>query len=357
MTGGRNEDLRIPTLSMTPAQAAATADGVIREVQATRAPRLWGQSLGLLARALAKEQAAKAAANRAINRESAAAAILAGVPRVVRVLPAWLSAIITVLLMGASLVTLSTVLAVADVPPVEAWLLPAAFGPVFVLITKVLVSWLLNVTDDKPQTRRRLARLLVPALLIGFAAVGVGIALKSMVIGSSAPLADSDAMLSSAAMFGAVVLAEGIGAAALAAHQHAPGAREFEAARWEHRCAQQSADRKVKKAFNAQGARTQREARLAGRQEWAAGRGAMARAYARYKAVTIASPGDAILETVTVDAIHVPAPVVGLLQVREPVTALGGRRLVGTAEPIDIDTEFRRLLAERHRVDGQDPLW
>ena len=51
--------------------------------------------------------------------------------------------LVTALLMLASFFTITSILASADLAPLEAWLLPVAFGPVFVLATKIAVgAWL-----------------------------------------------------------------------------------------------------------------------------------------------------------------------------------------------------------------------
>jgi hypothetical protein len=58
--------------------------------------------------------------------------------------------LITALLMFASFFTISSILASADLAPLEAWLLPLAFGPVFVLATKIAVgAWLSSAPADR----------------------------------------------------------------------------------------------------------------------------------------------------------------------------------------------------------------
>jgi hypothetical protein len=61
--------------------------------------------------------------------------------------------LVTALLMLASFFTISSILASADLAPLEAWLLPLAFGPVFVLATKIAVgAWLSSAQADRLPT-------------------------------------------------------------------------------------------------------------------------------------------------------------------------------------------------------------
>jgi hypothetical protein len=60
---------------------------------------------------------------------------------------------------------------------------------------------------------------------------------KSVAVGALVPLPDDVSHLSSALMFAGLALGELAGAAALAAHQHRPGARAYTGARNQYRWA------------------------------------------------------------------------------------------------------------------------
>ena len=204
-------------------QLTALVNGLRRSTDGGRPPRAWARWRAWAVEAQADADRLKALAVLAMSIERSTRATLDNTPRVLRDLPAWLSATITVLLMCAGLFTLHAILAVADVPPLESWLLPAAFGPVFVMSIKTYVGWWLGQVDNERRARRLIARLLVPAQLLAFAATVGGIAIKAMIIGTLTPLGEISSMVSSALMFGSVVLMEGVGAVALAARQHQRG--------------------------------------------------------------------------------------------------------------------------------------
>ena len=330
---------------LAPSQVGLLLDGHLRYVRRTRPPLLWPWLRGWTAKAQATAGRRKVAATRALRRERDQAAELAGVPRVVRDLPSWLSFLVTVLLMTAGLFTLHAILAVADVPELESWLLPLAFGPVFVMSTKIFVGYWLGLVDDDRSAGRRMSRLLVPALLIAFGAAAAGVALKAMVIGTLAPLTNTAQMLSSAILFGSVVLMEGVGAAALAARQHAPGARRYEAVRRQARVMQRKADRAVARALRAEARAQARTEWLVGWQERAAGRGAVGLARGWQRALEMASQEDPLLDQVIATPVQIPDVPTGFV----PVSDLDQPKLVTrlpTAYPAgDIDAEFRRMLA------------
>lgn len=146
----------------------------------------------------------------------------------------------TALLMLASFFTISSILASADLPPVEAWLLPLAFGPVFVLATKTTVSaWLSSAPSDRlpSPTQRVTTWIIAPCLGLAALSLVSGVAVKSVAVGALVPLPDDVSRLSSALMFAGLALGELAGAAALAARQHRPGARAYTAARDQYRWA------------------------------------------------------------------------------------------------------------------------
>ncbi|HJY44362.1 MAG TPA: hypothetical protein VJ301_07045, partial [Propionibacteriaceae bacterium] len=148
--------------------------------------------------------------------------------------------LITALLMLASFFTISSILASADLAPVEAWLLPLAFGPVFVLATKIAVgAWLSSASPDRlPSPTHRLTSWIIgPCLACASLALVGGVALKSVAVGALMPLQDGVSQLSSVLIFAGLALGELAGAAALAARQHRPGARAFGAARDQYRWA------------------------------------------------------------------------------------------------------------------------
>jgi hypothetical protein len=146
----------------------------------------------------------------------------------------------TALLMLASFFTISSILASADLPSLEAWLLPLAFGPVFVLATKTAVSaWLSSAPPDRlpSPTHRVTSRIIGPCLACASLSLVSGVALTSVAVGALLPLAVGVSQLSSALMFAGLALGELAGAAALAARQHRPGARAYAAARYQYRWA------------------------------------------------------------------------------------------------------------------------
>jgi hypothetical protein len=148
--------------------------------------------------------------------------------------------LVTALLMLASFFTISSILASADLAPLEAWLLPLAFGPVFVLTTKIAVgAWLSSAQADRlPTPTHHLTSWIVgPCLACASLALVGGVALKSVAVGSLTPLQDWASQLSSVLIFAGLALGELAGAAALAARQHRPGARAYAAARDRYRWA------------------------------------------------------------------------------------------------------------------------
>lgn len=330
---------------LAPSQVGLLLDGHLRYVRRTRPPLVWPWLRAWAAKAQATAERRKVAATRALRREQEQSAELVGIPRVVRDLPSWLSFLVTALLMTAGLFTLHAILAVADVPELESWLLPLAFGPVFVMSTKIFVGYWLGLVDDDRSAGRRMSRLLIPALLIAFGAAAAGVALKAMVIGTLAPLTDPVQMLSSAVLFGSVVLMEGVGAAALAARQHAPGARRYEAVRRQTRVLQRRADRAVARALRAEARAQARAEWLVGSQEWAAGRGAVGLARGWQRALELTSQEDPLLDQVIATPVQIPAVPTGFVPAPDFDQPKLATRLPTAYPAGDVDAEFRRLLA------------
>ena len=165
---------------------------------------------------------------------------LAATPAVRRPYGRFAAFLATALLMLASFFTISSILASADLPPLEAWLLPLAFGPVFVLATKTAVSaWLSSASPDRlPSPAQRVtSRIIGPCLACASLSLVSGVAVKSVAVGALLPLPAGISQLSSALMFAGLALGELAGAAALAARQHRPGARAYAAAQDQYRWA------------------------------------------------------------------------------------------------------------------------
>jgi hypothetical protein len=264
--------------------------------------------------------------------------------------------------MFAGYFSINAVLAAADLTPLESFLLPLAFGPVFVLATKVTTSgWLDTASDDRTARRAVIGRLIAPTLLLASALLISGVALKSMAVGSLQPLNERYAHISSILMFAALMLGELAGAAALAASQHAPGARAFEYARANVRRSRRIANRAIHAAFAASARYNAVVAKLYGIHEWQAGRGAMARVWGWLKATRKSSVGDELMNALTIGAWRFDSPVGALRSVPNPApAAMPYLYRPGSAEarPDDrIDEEFRRLLRGRNGINAQDMLW
>jgi hypothetical protein len=86
--------------------------------------------------------------------------------------------------------TINSILASADLAPLEALLL-IAFGPVFVVTTKTAVgAWLSSVPHDRlpAPAQRVISRVTGPALACASLALVSGVALKSVAVGALTPL-------------------------------------------------------------------------------------------------------------------------------------------------------------------------
>ena len=191
-----------------------------------------------LARRQARQRYWAAAVERSVLAVERARSNLADTPAVRRPYGRLGAILATGLLMLASFFTISSILSSADLPPLEAWLLPLAFGPVFVLATKTAVStWLSSAPSDRlPTPTQRLTSWIIgPCLAIASLSLVSGVAIKSVAVGALVPLTDGVSKLSSVLMFAGLALGELAGAAALAARQHRPGARAYTAARNQYR--------------------------------------------------------------------------------------------------------------------------
>ncbi len=219
--------------------------------------------------------------------------------------------LVTALLMLASFFTISSILASADLPPLEAWLLPLAFGPVFVLATKTAVSaWLSSApTDRLPSPTQRVTTWIIgPCLACASLFLVSGVAVKSVAVGALVPLPEGVSQLSSALMFAGLSLGELAGAAALAARQHRPGARASTAARDQYRRAMivhEFAHARLHVAERRADAAAQA---LAVHQERKAGRARLALASGWTLAVRHSRNGDPLLDRVDIARVPINRP-------------------------------------------------
>jgi len=219
--------------------------------------------------------------------------------------------LMTALLMLASFFTISSILASADLPPLEAWLLPLAFGPVFVLSTKTAVgAWLSSAPPDRlpSPTQRVTSRIIGPCLAAASLCLVSGVAVKSVAVGALMPLADGVSQLSSVLMFAGLALGELAGAAALAARQHRPGARAFSAARGQYRRAvivHEFAHARLRVAESRADAAAQA---LAVHQERKAGRARLALAAGWTQAVRHSRNGDTLIDKVETPPVSISRP-------------------------------------------------
>jgi hypothetical protein len=219
--------------------------------------------------------------------------------------------LITALLMLASFFTISSILASADLAPLEAWLLPLAFGPVFVLATKIAVgAWLSSAPADRlPSPAHHLTSWIVgPCLACASLALVGGVALKSVAVGALMPLQDGVSQLSSVLIFAGLALGELAGAAALAARQHRPGARANGAARDQYRWAvivHEFAHARLRVADSRSDAV---ERALAVNQEWKAGRARLALVSGWGRAIRHSRNGDPLLSRVEITRVSITEP-------------------------------------------------
>lgn len=219
--------------------------------------------------------------------------------------------LVTALLMLASFFTITSILASADLAPLEAWLLPVAFGPVFVLATKIAVgAWLSSAPADRlpSPTHHLMSWLVGPCLACASLALVGGVALKSVAVGALMPLQNGISQLSSVLIFAGLALGELAGAAALAARQHRPGARAYGAAHDQYRWAvwvHEFAHARLRVADS----RTAAVERALGvHQEWKAGRARLALASGWAQAARHSRNGDPLLSRVEITRVSITEP-------------------------------------------------
>jgi hypothetical protein len=236
---------------------------------------------------------------------------LAATPAVRRPYGRIAALLVTALLMLASFFTISSILASADLAPLEAWLLPLAFGPVFVLTTKIAVgAWLSSAPAERlPSPNHHLTSWIVgPCLACASLGLVSGVALKSVAVGALMPLQDGVSQLSSVLIFAGLALGELAGAAALAARQHKPGARAYGAARDQHRWAvlvHEFAQARLRVAD----CRTAAAERALGvHQEWKVGRARLALVSGWARAVRHSRNGDPLLSRVEITRVSITEP-------------------------------------------------
>jgi hypothetical protein len=232
-----DEDPNVAT-GLTAQQASDLLSGHRRSVRRLQIRHLDRRLHTRLARCRARQRYWAAATERTGLAVERACGNLADTPAVRRPYGRIGALLATGLLMLASFFTISSILASADLPPLEAWLLPLAFGPVFVLATKTTLSaWLSSAPPDRlpSPTQRVTSWIIGPCLVCASLSLVSGVAVKSVAVGALMPLPDGVSQLSSVLMFAGLALGELAGAAALAARQHRPGARAYTAARDQHR--------------------------------------------------------------------------------------------------------------------------
>lgn len=296
---------------LTAQQASDLITGQRRSVRRTQAS-CWDRRLHTrLARRRARRRYWAAVTERTGTTVERTRSDLAATPAVRRPYGRLGALLITALLMFASFFTISSILASADLPPLEAWLLPLAFGPVFVLTTKTAVSaWLSSAQPDRlPSPTHRLTSLIIgPSLACASLALVSGVAVKSVAVGALMPLPHGVNQLSSVLMFAGLALGELAGAAALAARQHRPGARAYGAARDEYCWAvivHEFAQARLRAADSHVDAATQS---LAVHQEWKAGRARLAQVSGWTRAVRHSRNGDPLLNRVEITRISITEP-------------------------------------------------
>jgi hypothetical protein len=295
----------------TAQQVSDLAGGHRRSVRRTLTS-YWDHRLRTrLARRCALQRYWTAAVERTALAVESARSQLAATPAVRRPLSRIGAFLVTALLMLASFFTISSILASADLPPLEAWLLPLAFGPVFVLATKIAVStWLSSAPPERlpSPTQRVTSWIIGPCLAFASLALVSGVAVKSVAVGALIPLPEGVSRLSSALMFAGLALGELAGAAATAARQHRPGARAYTAARDQYKRAvimHELAHARLRSAESRADAAAQA---LAVHQECKAGRARLALATGWTRAVQHSRNGDSLLNRVEISPINITRP-------------------------------------------------
>jgi hypothetical protein len=302
-----------PTMAtgLTAQQASDLLTGHRRGVRRTQTS-YWDHRLQTrLARRRARQRYWTAAIERTALAVEAARSSLAATPAVRRPLGRISACLVTMLLMLASFFTISSILASADLPPFEAWLLPLAFGPVFVLATKMVVSsWLSSAPSERlpSPTQRVTSWIIGPCLACASLSLVSGVAVKSIAVGALVPLPEAVGQLSSVLMFAGLALGELAGAAATAARQHRPGARAHTAARDQYRRAviiHEFAHRRLRAAESGADAAAQA---LAVHQDCKAGRARLALVSGWSRAVNHSRNRDPLLGRVEIGHVSITRP-------------------------------------------------
>jgi hypothetical protein len=164
----------------------------------------------------------------------------------------------TGLAMFAGYATIHQILALSDVSVVDSYVLPIGFGPVFVLLVKFIVSgWIDSDGDpDNYAARRRavFSRAVIPVAALATIVLVIGVALKSMLVGTIEEPSETVMRWSSVVLFAGLMLGEVGMASALSAYQSKPGAREWEWLYRRDRQAQRRMRRDFRRRSDAQGA-------------------------------------------------------------------------------------------------------
>jgi hypothetical protein len=305
-----DEDLSVAT-GLTAQQASDLLSGHRRSVRRVQIGHLDRRLHTRLARCRARQRYWAAATERTGLAVERARSILADTPAVRRPYGRIGALLATGLLMLASFFTISSILASADLPPLEAWLLPLAFGPVFVLATKTTLSaWLSSAPSDRlpSPTQRVTSWIIGPCLVCASLSLVSGVAVKSVAVGALVPLPDGVGQLSSVLMFAGLALGELAGAAALAARQHRPGARAYSAARDQHRRAVIISEFAHARLRAAEGSADAAAQALAVYRERKAGRARLALVSGWTRAVRHSRNADPLLGRVEISAISIPRP-------------------------------------------------
>lgn len=311
-SGARVADIS-PSMAtgLTAQQASDLLTGHRRGVRRTQTPYRDHRLQTRLVRRRARQRYWTAAIERTAFAVESARGNLAATPAVRRPLGRIGAFLVTALLMLASFFTISSILASADLPPFEAWLLPLAFGPVFVLATKMAVSsWLSSAPSERlpSPTHRVTSWIIGPCLACASLSLVSGVAVKSIAVGALVPLPEAVSQLSSVLMFAGLALGELAGAAATAARQHRPGARAYTAARDQYRRAviiHEFAHARLRAAESGADAAAQA---LAVHQEWKAGRARLALVSGWSRAVQHSRNDDSLLGRVEILPISITRP-------------------------------------------------
>jgi hypothetical protein len=147
-----------------------------------------------------------------------------------------------------------------------------------------------------------------PCLVCASLSLVSGVAVKSVAVGALVPLPEGVGQLSSVLMFAGLALGELAGAAALAARQHRPGARAYNAARDQHRRAviiDELAHARLRAADTSAAAAAQA---LAVYRERKAGRARLALVSGWTRAVQHSRNADPLLGRVEISPISIPRP-------------------------------------------------